>query len=116
VARQDMWPSKACSQAGHVDNINRVLGVLEGVCIICLGGMSPLSPCAISTDSLAKDRSWIDPAGIIAKPGRVCIQRLISLFLLFIDFSVLIEGNVGERIDKSVSEAMFPYDIVGLVI
>jgi hypothetical protein len=46
----------------------------------------------------------------------VCIQRLISLFLLFIDSSVSIEGNIGERIDKSVSEAMFPYDIVGLII
>jgi hypothetical protein len=46
----------------------------------------------------------------------VCIQRLISFFLFFVDFSVLIEGNVGERIDKSISEAMFPYDIVGLII
>jgi hypothetical protein len=46
----------------------------------------------------------------------VCIQRLISLFLLPVDSSVSIEGNVGERIDKSASEAMFSYDIVGLVI
>jgi hypothetical protein len=46
----------------------------------------------------------------------VCIQRLISLFLLFVDSSVSIESNIGERIDKSVLKAMFPYDIVGLVI
>ena len=46
----------------------------------------------------------------------MCIQRLIFIFLFPVDSSVLIEGNVGERIDKSASEAMFPYDIVGLVI
>jgi hypothetical protein len=36
--------------------------------------------------------------------------------LLPVDSSVSIEGNVGERIDKSASEAMFSYDIVGLII
>jgi hypothetical protein len=55
MAKQGMWPGKACGQARHV--ASEILGVLKGICIICLGGMSPLSPCAISTDSLAKDRS-----------------------------------------------------------
>jgi hypothetical protein len=46
----------------------------------------------------------------------VCIQKPIFFFLLSINFSISIKSNIGERIDKSILEAISSYDIVGLMI